>query len=228
GYVIVADEPHLVGNPDAVAEHERLQHAGRDEVVGREDCVGARIRCPLGELGSGGPSAQDCGVWYPYDFEFAVGILGDGEARSFETVGDLADAERPADEGDAAVALLDKVLSCYAAARDVVDGDGAPFVGLGVAVDEHRRDAAGPQLGQPVGDVADGRDEHPAQALYFEEFEVAGFALGPLLAAAEKDRAVGGFGCLFGTARYVGEEGVADVEHYEPDGSAVPRAQLPG
>jgi hypothetical protein len=76
-------------------------------------------------------------------------------ARPFEPVGDLADLERPADEGDTLPARLYEVLDGHDSPGDIVDRDGAERGVRAGAVDEHSTDAAVAQSTQARLDIAE-------------------------------------------------------------------------
>jgi hypothetical protein len=129
---------------------------------------------------------------------------------------------------DAPAPLRDEVLDGEAAAREVVDRDGAEGGVAARAVDEHGGDAALAQPLEPRGDVAERGDEHAVHVLLLEQVEVRGLAVAALVAVAEDDREAGLRRLVFRAACHVGEEGVAHVEHDETHGLAASGAQLPG
>ena len=62
--------------------------------------------------------------------------------------------------------------------------------------------------------------------LLFEEVEVGGLAGGAFVRVAEDDRQPVLGRLVFGTACYIGEERVTNVEHDESNGGAASRTQL--
>src|SRR5690606_23398762 len=114
------------------------------------------------------------------------------------------------------------------AATDVVDRDRALVGAGGGMVDEDHADAAFLDAVQACEVLVGRRDEHAAHPLFGEDEEVA-LLLGAVAAGVAEDHRVTALARHVLHARGdIGEEGVADVDDGQPDGTAVPGPQAGG
>ena len=171
-------------------------------------------------------SRGDVEVGGLHELHVDAAVVGRFAPDAVEAVGDLPQAGGAGDVGDAAVSERDEVAGCERAARDVVDGDRGVGAGGDVAVDDDPGDAVLGETLQMWPGVPDRAEEHPADALLFEQGQVGVLTVGLLGAVAHQDGdAV--FGCaLLGAGGHVVEEGVGGVEDDQPDAVAEPRAEL--
>jgi hypothetical protein len=105
-----------------------------------------------------------------------------------QAIGDLENAERPADEGDAAAALIDQVGDRQVAAGDVVHRDRGEGPPVGRAVDQDDRSAVPIEPVRPGPDVAERGHQQALDALLLEEVQVAGLSLRGLVTVREQHR----------------------------------------
>lgn len=112
-------------------------------------------------------------------------------------------------------------------AGDVVHAGRADAV-VRAAVEHHDGQAAVPQFGDALGVETDRRDDHSADALFFEEVQTAALLGRRTVARApEGVEAVGVHGGL-GALREIGEVRVAEVLQDDAEGAAASLAELPG
>ena len=161
----------------------------------------------------------------------AVGDVGLYEPHgSRPAVADLrAVVPGAADEDDGPVPMLDQMRDGHLAADHVVHRDGAGPCSV-LVVDNGVHDDVGDLVTAQQVEVAAGRvrgrDQHSAYPLLDEHREVFGLFLRRAGAVADHDSEPGRARRALGPARHVDEEGVAHVEHQQPDDTAGPDPQL--
>ena len=150
-----------------------------------------------------------------------------GGLGTLETVADLADRLRSADERDPLVAAVEEVVDRETAAQHVVDGDRAERLVARRTVHDHDRSPPPGHAGQVLGLRVEGRDEDALHPLLDEVVEVRHLAVGPVAAVAHVEREVALLGRLLDPGGDVGEERVGRVEHHVRQRAAAPRPQVP-
>ena len=170
--VVVADDRQLARHVDPDRRH-LLQQSQREEVVGTErrgraSSVGSPARRsparrPSATLSAAVSNTSSASAGRP----FAAMARREPSSRSVTWTVDIG----PPTKAMRSVVLFAEVGHGERAALDVIDADAAE-AGPAVAVDEHDGDAPAGEPVERCGVLVDGRDEHAANPLLQQQFEV--------------------------------------------------------
>ena len=179
--VVVADDRDVIGNPEPVAD-ETLQQ--RRWPTGRWP---RRPRWAAPRSGSASQLSRGCRTPLSasrFGVEMVSSIRGAAERRAaassapHASVADLLQVARSADERDMAMTLLEQVLDREPPALDVVHRHRAEIRLVPCPVEQDDRDAAPPELADPVVNAPDRREQHTTYPLLLQQHQVSPFPAG--------------------------------------------------